>query len=221
VKKVDAERAIERMQGFPIGGWRIRLSWGRSQCSSLVSSPSAYFVADLLSSPFFTVPTDKAAQAAAHAAQLGLGIGALTGINGLTPAQAAQLGLALQGLGGLGPAANGNLLRQLAVATATPGYSSRGSVGGAGGGGVGAGLGGLGGLNGLGGGGLGSPGFGGLGGGAGAGFGAGGLGNLGGLAGLSAQNLQSLLALGGGECFASLSLSSRRFFVRPRPDFQP
>ncbi|KDN38195.1 RNA-binding domain-containing protein, partial [Tilletiaria anomala UBC 951] len=31
VRKIDAERAIERMQGFPIGGGRIRLSWGRSQ----------------------------------------------------------------------------------------------------------------------------------------------------------------------------------------------
>lgn len=31
VRKVDAERAIERMQGFPVGGCRIRLSWGRSQ----------------------------------------------------------------------------------------------------------------------------------------------------------------------------------------------
>jgi hypothetical protein len=32
VRKADAERAIESMQGFPIGGSRIRLSWGRSQC---------------------------------------------------------------------------------------------------------------------------------------------------------------------------------------------
>lgn len=32
VRKVDAEKAIEKMQGFPIGGSRIRLSWGRSQC---------------------------------------------------------------------------------------------------------------------------------------------------------------------------------------------
>lgn len=32
VRKQDAERAIEKMQGFPIGGSRIRLSWGRSQC---------------------------------------------------------------------------------------------------------------------------------------------------------------------------------------------
>ncbi|KAF8524574.1 hypothetical protein BU17DRAFT_13787, partial [Hysterangium stoloniferum] len=31
VRKADAERAIDRMQGFPIGGSRIRLSWGRSQ----------------------------------------------------------------------------------------------------------------------------------------------------------------------------------------------
>ena len=33
VRKPDAERAIEKMQGFPIGGSRIRLSWGRSQCT--------------------------------------------------------------------------------------------------------------------------------------------------------------------------------------------
>ncbi|PWN35722.1 RNA-binding domain-containing protein, partial [Meira miltonrushii] len=31
LNKADAERAIDRMQGFPIGGGRIRLSWGRSQ----------------------------------------------------------------------------------------------------------------------------------------------------------------------------------------------
>jgi RNA recognition motif-containing protein len=34
VRKADAERAIEKMQGFPIGGSRIRLSWGRSQCKT-------------------------------------------------------------------------------------------------------------------------------------------------------------------------------------------
>ncbi|KAJ7245842.1 hypothetical protein C8J57DRAFT_1082201, partial [Mycena rebaudengoi] len=28
VRKADAERAIEKMQGFPVGGSRIRLSWG-------------------------------------------------------------------------------------------------------------------------------------------------------------------------------------------------
>ncbi|KAJ7794191.1 hypothetical protein B0H14DRAFT_2392702 [Mycena olivaceomarginata] len=34
VRKADAERAIENMQGFPVGGSRIRLTWGRSQCTS-------------------------------------------------------------------------------------------------------------------------------------------------------------------------------------------
>ncbi|KAJ6579328.1 hypothetical protein B0H10DRAFT_1734581, partial [Mycena sp. CBHHK59/15] len=31
VRKADAERAIEKMQGLPVGGSRIRLNWGRSQ----------------------------------------------------------------------------------------------------------------------------------------------------------------------------------------------
>ncbi|KAJ7852488.1 hypothetical protein B0H14DRAFT_2508973 [Mycena olivaceomarginata] len=31
VRKVDAETAILKMQGFPVGGSRIRLSWGQSQ----------------------------------------------------------------------------------------------------------------------------------------------------------------------------------------------
>ncbi|ESK92487.1 mrna binding post-transcriptional regulator [Moniliophthora roreri MCA 2997] len=71
VRKVDAERAIEKMQGFPIGGSRIRLSWGRSQY--------------------------KAAQAAAQAAQAaaiqGQQQGPLTGVNlnSLTQEQAIQL----------------------------------------------------------------------------------------------------------------------------------
>ena len=69
VRKVDAERAIERMQGFPIGGGRIRLSWGRSQ-------------------------GDKAAAAAAHAAtqaaQLGQ-LASLAGLGGLSASQLAQL----------------------------------------------------------------------------------------------------------------------------------
>ena len=51
------------MQGFPIGGSRIRLSWGRSQCklqpciTPIVSSGSSF------------LDVDKAAQAAAQAAQ--------------------------------------------------------------------------------------------------------------------------------------------------------
>jgi RNA recognition motif-containing protein len=32
VRKCDAQEAIDKMQGHPIAGSRIRLSWGRSQC---------------------------------------------------------------------------------------------------------------------------------------------------------------------------------------------
>lgn len=60
VRKPDAERAIEKMQGFPIGGSRIRLSWGRSQCTLFSLSMGAQSLMSL---------TDKAAQAAAQAAQ--------------------------------------------------------------------------------------------------------------------------------------------------------
>lgn len=66
VRKADAERAIERMQGFPIGGGRIRLSWGRSQ-------------------------GDKAAAAAAHAAAQAAQIGRLAGLAGLNASSTSQL----------------------------------------------------------------------------------------------------------------------------------
>lgn len=39
VHKADASRAMEHMQGFAIGGSKIRLSWGRSQCKSSHASP--------------------------------------------------------------------------------------------------------------------------------------------------------------------------------------
>jgi RNA recognition motif-containing protein len=61
VRKADAERAIEKMQGFPIGGSRIRLSWGRSQCLSIFEFS--------LNTPLTHFNVDKAAQAAAQAAQ--------------------------------------------------------------------------------------------------------------------------------------------------------
>jgi len=61
VRKADAEKAIEKMQGFPIGGSRIRLSWGRSQCESYSARHLTYV-------PLICAP-DKAAQAAAQAAQ--------------------------------------------------------------------------------------------------------------------------------------------------------
>lgn len=41
VRKADAERAIEQMQGFPIGGSRIRLSWGRSQYKAAQAAAQA------------------------------------------------------------------------------------------------------------------------------------------------------------------------------------
>ncbi|KAI0832789.1 hypothetical protein BC628DRAFT_1407184 [Trametes gibbosa] len=41
VRKPDAERAIEKMQGFPIGGSRIRLSWGRSQYKAAQAAAQA------------------------------------------------------------------------------------------------------------------------------------------------------------------------------------
>jgi RNA recognition motif-containing protein len=41
VRKADAERAIENMQGFPIGGSRIRLSWGRSQYKAAQAAAQA------------------------------------------------------------------------------------------------------------------------------------------------------------------------------------
>ncbi|CAK5272788.1 unnamed protein product [Mycena citricolor] len=41
VRKADAERAIETMQGFHIGGSRIRLSWGRSQYKAAQAAAQA------------------------------------------------------------------------------------------------------------------------------------------------------------------------------------
>ncbi|KAI0034373.1 hypothetical protein K488DRAFT_17828, partial [Vararia minispora EC-137] len=58
VRKADAERAIEKMQGFPIGGSRIRLSWGRSQYKAAQAAAQAAQAAA------------QAAQAAALQAQL-------------------------------------------------------------------------------------------------------------------------------------------------------
>lgn len=57
VNKADAQRAIERMQGFPIAGGRIRMSWSRNQ-------------------------GDKAAAAAANAAAHAAHLGALAKLSG-------------------------------------------------------------------------------------------------------------------------------------------
>ncbi|KAJ7712481.1 hypothetical protein B0H16DRAFT_564951 [Mycena metata] len=47
VRKADAEQAIEKMQGFPVGGSRIRLSWGRSQYKAAQAAAQAAQVAAL------------------------------------------------------------------------------------------------------------------------------------------------------------------------------
>ncbi|KAK0243312.1 hypothetical protein EDD85DRAFT_987458 [Armillaria nabsnona] len=49
VRKSDAERAIEKMQGFPVGGSRIRLSWGRSQYKAAQAAAQAAQTAALQS----------------------------------------------------------------------------------------------------------------------------------------------------------------------------
>lgn len=71
VRKPDAERAIEKMQGFPIGGSRIRLSWGRSQYKAAQAAA-------------------QAAQAAAFQAQYQTQATAQN-VPSLTPEQAIQL----------------------------------------------------------------------------------------------------------------------------------
>ncbi|KAH9927289.1 uncharacterized protein B0H18DRAFT_292883 [Fomitopsis serialis] len=84
VRKPDAERAIEKMQGFPIGGSRIRLSWGRSQSQAAA----------------------QAAQAAAFQAQYQTQLSQPNGTT-LTPEQAIQLlerfGISNFGANGGGP----------------------------------------------------------------------------------------------------------------------
>lgn len=92
VRKADAEMAIEKMQGFPIGGGRVRLSWGRSQCASTVLPEAGRGVSD----PRRYLTADKAAQAAAQAAQLGINLGQLGTLQGLSESHTAQL---LQSLG--------------------------------------------------------------------------------------------------------------------------
>lgn len=93
LNKHDAERAIERMQGFPIGGGRIRLSWGRSQ-------------------------SDKAAAAAAQAAVQAAHIGRLAGLAGLSSNETSQFTAVTLAAGGNNtPSESHNeLLKQLTAA---------------------------------------------------------------------------------------------------------
>ncbi|PPQ74910.1 hypothetical protein CVT24_003020 [Panaeolus cyanescens] len=68
VRKADAEKAIEKMQGFPIGGSRIRLSWGRSQYKAAQAAAQAAQAAALQSpyssntGPSGTISQDQAIQ---------------------------------------------------------------------------------------------------------------------------------------------------------------
>ncbi|EIW76206.1 RNA-binding domain-containing protein [Coniophora puteana RWD-64-598 SS2] len=70
VRKADAERAIEKMQGFPIGGSRIRLSWGRSQYKAAQAAAQAaqaaalqaQFQAQMASAPVNQMSSEQVAQ---------------------------------------------------------------------------------------------------------------------------------------------------------------
>lgn len=91
VRKADAERAIEKMQGFPIGGSRIRLSWGRSQYKAAQAAA-------------------QAAQAAALQAQFQAQMSSAQGQapqSQMTPEQAIQL-LQRLGLSGQGQSGGGS-----------------------------------------------------------------------------------------------------------------
>lgn len=104
MRKADAERAIEKMQGFPIGGSRIRLSWGRSQCQCNRSCLH-------LEQPLISF-LDKAAQAAAQAAQAAAlqaqyPTPSLSMGNAMTPDQALQLLYKLSQQGYISPTSPG------------------------------------------------------------------------------------------------------------------
>ncbi|KAI6015701.1 hypothetical protein EDC04DRAFT_2903566 [Pisolithus marmoratus] len=70
VHKADAERAIEKMQGFPIGGSRIRLSWGRSQYKAAQAAAQAaqaaalqaHVQAQMVVNPAAPLPSEEALQ---------------------------------------------------------------------------------------------------------------------------------------------------------------
>ncbi|KAI6015687.1 hypothetical protein EDC04DRAFT_564737 [Pisolithus marmoratus] len=70
VHKADAERAIEKMQGFPIGGSRVRLSWGRSQYKAAQAAAQAaqaaalqaHVQAQMVVNPAAPLPSEEALQ---------------------------------------------------------------------------------------------------------------------------------------------------------------
>ncbi|KDR84287.1 hypothetical protein GALMADRAFT_56583 [Galerina marginata CBS 339.88] len=83
VRKADAEKAIEKMQGFPIGGSRIRLSWGRSQYKAAQAAAQAAQTAALQTQ--FTAPPVPSAISSDQALQLLRGFSAQGYYNGSGP----------------------------------------------------------------------------------------------------------------------------------------
>lgn len=100
VKKMDAERAIERMQGFPIGGGRIRLSWGRSQ-------------------------GDKAAAAAAQAVAQTAQISQLASLASLSGMNSAQLNYLTAGMSTSTNETDASFFQRLAALAAVSKLGSR------------------------------------------------------------------------------------------------
>ncbi|KAL4081517.1 hypothetical protein V8B97DRAFT_45956 [Scleroderma yunnanense] len=66
VRKADAERAIEKMQGFPIGGSRIRLSWGRSQYKAAQAAAQAALQAQFQVQVPENLPAHLSSEQAVH-----------------------------------------------------------------------------------------------------------------------------------------------------------
>ncbi|KAJ7455876.1 hypothetical protein FB451DRAFT_639523, partial [Mycena latifolia] len=87
VRKADAERAIEKMQGFPVGGSRIRLSWGRSQYKAAQAAAQAAQAAALQAA------ASAPAQPATPTAQPNAGLAGITPavLSGMTQEQAIML----------------------------------------------------------------------------------------------------------------------------------
>ncbi|KAG6857001.1 hypothetical protein H0H87_011095 [Tephrocybe sp. NHM501043] len=88
VRKADAERAIDKMQGFPVGGSRIRLSWGRSQYKAAQAAAQAAQASAIQSQ--YTNTAAQAAQASAIQSQY-TNNNTHQSPNKMTPEQAMQL----------------------------------------------------------------------------------------------------------------------------------
>ncbi|KAJ7878933.1 hypothetical protein B0H13DRAFT_2543999 [Mycena leptocephala] len=89
VRKADAERAIGKMQGFPAGGSRIRLNWGRSQYNAAQAAAQAAQAAALAQAQAQAAAAQAPVAVVVPQAQAGAVTGAKTAnVNGpgITPA---------------------------------------------------------------------------------------------------------------------------------------